>query len=655
MPTLYAMLVGISNYPKNVRQLHGCVNDVRAVQDFLQRYAADQGWNVQTKILLDQGATRCAIIEGFQQHFKQSTGGDYFFFYFSGHGSSSAAPDMFWNNPSGLNESILCYDSRSANGRDLMDKELSYLIWKASLQNPAHFLVMMDCCHAGSLTRNHNTSTEIERWQDPHLHPVRMEEYLGYDEYIFYGDQLKPPTGKHILLAGCRDKETSKEKPLGREYRGVFTYSLLEELTKGGIFSSYEELIHRAVLAVGFRTTQQTPQLELHGIPTHTGFLGNAPKHGLPMQVFFDRVEEEWLLDAGEMHNIWPSTSEMDTLLELEDGSIIKVVQTGPRQSWVNGMLGKNTGKIWRAWLRQTAHAPLVLCIDPQVPADLASNLKAEIATRPSLKLIDHPMRGELPKDATDFPQYCIGIIQQAPKALILTRFGEQNPVFQRVEFAGVEKAASFFLNNVETVAKWEQVLKLAPSSGQLPDNCIEIAFTTFTDPISYTALTDGITHINPTTPVELYYSRKDSRQSEPKYQVRFKNTLEGTPLWISVLLLGRDFSIDNKYLMKQELPPGKETWLTHQGPGPLHDFYAFIEREYQYQGMREIQEYIKVFISTVEPKTELLCQEGLLLDFQDIKRSERGSRAATLDIPEEAWMTRTVTIRIIKPSLGSR
>ncbi len=110
---LYALLVGIDNYASPVNPLQGCVNDVLAIEEYLQTRVKTEGWNLQLKTLKDGEATRQAIIDGFREHLCHADSKDVALFYYSGHGSQELAPPEFWDlEPDRLDETLVCYDSR---------------------------------------------------------------------------------------------------------------------------------------------------------------------------------------------------------------------------------------------------------------------------------------------------------------------------------------------------------------------------------------------------------------------------------------------------------------------------------------------------------------------------------------------------------------
>ncbi|MEQ9552679.1 MAG: caspase family protein [Coleofasciculus sp. G3-WIS-01] len=82
-----------------------------------ERIAQPDGYKPHIRKLLNQEATRQAIIEGFQQHLCQAGSEDIVLFYYSGHGSQAKTPTEFWHlEPDRLEETLVCYDSRAEGG-----------------------------------------------------------------------------------------------------------------------------------------------------------------------------------------------------------------------------------------------------------------------------------------------------------------------------------------------------------------------------------------------------------------------------------------------------------------------------------------------------------------------------------------------------------
>ncbi len=104
--------------------------------------------------LTNQQATRVNIIDGFQTNLSQATAEDVVLFVYSCHGSKEKAhADFSHLEPNGLNETLVCYDSRLPGQWALADKELNALIAKVGQRCP-HIIAIFDCCHSGSGLRD---------------------------------------------------------------------------------------------------------------------------------------------------------------------------------------------------------------------------------------------------------------------------------------------------------------------------------------------------------------------------------------------------------------------------------------------------------------------------------------------------------------------
>ena len=256
---MYAFCVAIDDYPDPNHRLNGCVNDLQSLRSHLDRSMEASSVPLLIRCLLNEEATRSNIIEGFQ-HFDQAEEGDLCLFFFAGHGSRCPAPEAFWHiEPDRMHETLVCWDSRVGGNRELIDKELSYLIWKATSAKEVHFLAIMDCCHSGSNTKGHWQA--VRRISDSEQ-LIPLSAYLGYEQYLKVGEQAySPPRGRHVQLAASRARETAKELMIRGEFRGVFTHALVEVLSEAGNFLSYSELISRANLRIRRRVSDQTAQL----------------------------------------------------------------------------------------------------------------------------------------------------------------------------------------------------------------------------------------------------------------------------------------------------------------------------------------------------------------------------------------------------------
>ena len=280
LPTLYAVCIGINGY-RNVAPLSGCVNDALCAARFFEhlcRAQPEPGINWRPLYLLApaneaeaaelarqgiqyEAPTRAAIIAAFD-HFKQARPGDFCVLHFSGHGSYMPAPDVFQRiEASGQVETLVSVDSRAGGVHDLIDKELAWLIADA-LHDPqtgrqkeaVHFLAVMDCCHAGSNTRDLAPDDDVAaRMAAADTTALPTEHILGFEPrgnslYLPFapGQTRVLPGGlrhaRYVSLAAARATELAQERSLStpgataysRQRHGVFSFCLYTTLYQGG-------------------------------------------------------------------------------------------------------------------------------------------------------------------------------------------------------------------------------------------------------------------------------------------------------------------------------------------------------------------------------------------------------------------------------------
>ena len=266
---LYALLVGINRYDKRsqISWLQGCTNDAGAMKTYLETRVASAKTQLHVRMLLDEQATRQAVIDGFRQHLQQAKGGDTARFYYAGHGAQDRVPEAFWPIiPSRLNETLVCYDSRTEGSWDLADKELAELIAEVGKQNP-HITIVLDCCHSGSGTRGDGSAPFARRRTPGDQRDRPAESFLLSAQRLeavekAYGEKASSttsvrtrglndstagwhlPQGRHVLMAACRDTEEASEYQAHGRPCGAFSHFLLDTLQKTNSLLTYRDLFN---------------------------------------------------------------------------------------------------------------------------------------------------------------------------------------------------------------------------------------------------------------------------------------------------------------------------------------------------------------------------------------------------------------------------
>lgn len=348
--SLFVSLIGI-NYYENTRSLDGCVKDVvnldsflrelcRRVPDqysyqpqyFLSRQVRDRTWQTYIESVGEKLSFADPTFEHITgtafEHFTAAKDGDICLFYFCGHGSCGKVPSYFSNlsdNPQ--LETIVAVDSRS-NVRDILDKEIAYLIHKTVNEKPnLHFLIITDCCHSASNTRALKTPEPRYREQCPTSVPARFDELLGVKESNSEWEErsylaLKP---RYVHLAACRQYEKALDTASG----GLFSMKLTELLRNGGTNFSYRQLVKAISATVSTVIYSQNPTCFSY----NEGDLGRPFLGGTPdvsprgWEVRYDPKLDCWILFAGSIHGIPPVEDNWKTKVRINDVDMVVEVK----------------------------------------------------------------------------------------------------------------------------------------------------------------------------------------------------------------------------------------------------------------------------------------------------------------------------------------
>jgi hypothetical protein len=314
MARLYALLVGINDYPGDIGKLQGCLNDVDNVENYLIETFADPA----IRVLKDHAATRAELARQFREHLGEAKAGDTVLFHYCGHGARSvAAPEFLPFELSGKDEGLVCIDSRADGSFDFADKELARLIEELAVKD-RHIAILLDCCQSGSGTRSMEGAAGAGvRATAGTDKPRPLETYL--DGYFAAraksGQPLAIPASRHMLLAACERRQTAKEDL--DTHNGIFTTTLFDILRHAPDQLSYADLFTRSRAAVRRYIrekdkTPQDPQFEaMAGFDGYGGFLGAAKRRDGksflvrgPKSYSAYFADDRWQVDCGAIHGL---------------------------------------------------------------------------------------------------------------------------------------------------------------------------------------------------------------------------------------------------------------------------------------------------------------------------------------------------------------
>jgi len=251
----HALCIGIDDYP--TMPLSGCVADARQWASTLE------GLGFTTSLLLNENATRSAILENLRSLIRSSAPGDVVAFQFAGHGTE--LDDLNGDEIGGSNgdkdESLCPYDI--AQGAFVIDDDISEIF--AGIPEGVSVTCFMDCCHSGTITRvmmgNPSRSTESSlRARFLPATPGMQAAHRDFRSKL--GRRASPPGRtpeqmREILFSACQDSEVAYES----NGHGEFTLRATQVLG-GGIAGMTNEEFQKKVTAAFGASPRQNPDLD---------------------------------------------------------------------------------------------------------------------------------------------------------------------------------------------------------------------------------------------------------------------------------------------------------------------------------------------------------------------------------------------------------
>jgi lysophospholipase L1-like esterase len=263
-------LVSADHYEGWDGALNACVFDANDMAGL----AASLGYD--TKLLLDEKATREAVIGAIKATAARMKAGDIFLFSYSGHGGQ--VPDYSADEAQDIADDILDETLCLFDGQ-LLDDEL-YVLW-ADFPRDSRVLVLSDCCHSGTNIKarmaDEMLSGNPPPGERPRLMPQGIAAKVARRHRAFYQDisaqaaahwagpvtrEMALPVAASVrLISGCQDNQVSLD---GLD-NGLFTGKLLAVWGEGAFQGNYAAF-HRQIAAQ--MPPSQTPNHFFVGQPS---------------------------------------------------------------------------------------------------------------------------------------------------------------------------------------------------------------------------------------------------------------------------------------------------------------------------------------------------------------------------------------------------
>ncbi|MCX7594047.1 MAG: caspase family protein, partial [Fischerella sp.] len=635
---IYALLVGIDEYhPESIvpiPSLQGCVNDISAVEAYLrERVAGDRQWHLvqptdQPWILSNQNATRQAIINGFQHHLCNADSEDVVLFYYAGYGAQEKSPQEFWNlEPDRLDETLVCYDSRTPGSRDLADKEIAYLISKVAQKDP-HIVIILDCCYSGWKTTDLEVAVRqapVDDRERPLSSFIFADDQTGCEEVLHASQSLNKKItgmvltkGKHVMLSACRDYELAKEyRGEDGKFHGAFSYFLLQILERTNGRITYRDLARNLNALVSGKVKDQSPQIEASELQElDKPFLGGAiAQRSHHFTLTHNQKDNSWVIDGGAVHGIprhgrdtllaiFPTGSTIEQLQDL--GAALgeaRVTQVLPQRSKVEIVSGSDR-------LLENASYWAVVTSLP-IPA-LQVYLKGDASEAEGIELAQQALMSAGPsgqpslylqpvEEPEDADYYLLAhngqywIIHPINNRPVVTPFPERP-----TQIGYTPYFASKAIQRLEHIARWQNILQLKnPATSRIQPDDIKMEIIVLS----------GRQESLSASEMRVEYTNENGKWRSPTVQVRLTNNSDKT-LYCNVIILSENYAVNVPCFAEKSsvrlAPKGSESNVTIASD--KLDF--IIPNEFWTQGVTEYKDTLKLLVSTAEFDASLLEQD---------------------------------------------
>ncbi|MDX2301455.1 MAG: caspase family protein [Microscillaceae bacterium] len=645
---IFALLVGINQYhPESIQRistLEGCVNDVEAMSAMLKKYLpqclkknyvliqkSDEeilSEFLHIKTLTDQEASRQNIIDTFRSHLRDHAGPDTtVLFHYSGHGSYQKTSLDFYEYTASKQkkeETIVCYDSRTKHGHDLADKEMAILIEEVSKKG-AQVIIILDCCHSGSGTREEGDFMLGDARQCPDEDTPRgIKTYLDdyYEKQKKQEGKVSIPQSPHVLFAACQHEEVAYETKEGTKH-GMFTKTLLgvmeQYMSREGQIT-YSDLFMEAKKHILRFHKKQTPKFESYGF-FNAQSLFLTPKTVDKPESRYEIIHENgsWVFDFGATQGLPKDV----------DNQVFVSIYPDKESSEVLGKASVRTVKI--------TQSTLSLVEGTQI--DEGKTYYGEIVSFPMPKMLVYLNSDENPncqelfiKTFKDFKSPYLdftfdSLELEKYKVVCTTETVEiwHEKQLKHQTSSCNQEGIQEILSALELIARWERLLKVENRGEVLNLDDVEFAFYEGKENL---ALHTG-ENIKIYSQKDRYYTQANFEWLVP-YALKGKNKT-GQDLFFTLLYFSPDFGIE-VYFNEKVSANSDEIILTNK--------YGINPREHH-----EVTDVFKLIVSTVELESYSFQQEGI--KNQQVKRSELLPDANYKKI--EDWFTKTIVVNVVK------
>lgn len=249
----YALVIGISKYPKEFKSLPGPATDAKKFRDLLVNV---YGYRPQNVVMVrDSFATRDTIIRLIREHLGKAGQHGTALFYYAGHGVSLPKNYSIPDKEGKHVDQALQVWSRTGRSSVVLDDELGFLLDGLRARRT---LAVIDSCFSGTMTKLVSMQMKLRFASVRRRRVVTMSvDFVEMQHYdfpkSFVSDNQPVAIRRHLSLTASREDEEAvsvPDWPWKGESRSVFSYHLETALRTQPPAPSMRDLYNRVAVRV---------------------------------------------------------------------------------------------------------------------------------------------------------------------------------------------------------------------------------------------------------------------------------------------------------------------------------------------------------------------------------------------------------------------
>lgn len=213
--------------------------------------------------LVNQQATKAAIVDAFRKLASESESGDVIYVHFSGHGQQMK--DIHNDETDGLDECWIPYDAyrkpcdKDRGEKHLTDDEVNHYLnaIRNKVGDTGKILVVIDACHSGGATRGDGDTEEVVRGVDDIFEAIKA--YIWGSPEVEEKSKVVNPHAiqnkeRWITISACESNQANIE--MKNPVVGKLTYAIYKK-ANGSVGKSNEDFFRQIRMFINSNTGSQ--------------------------------------------------------------------------------------------------------------------------------------------------------------------------------------------------------------------------------------------------------------------------------------------------------------------------------------------------------------------------------------------------------------